>query len=209
MLRTIRLRGELGRRFGRLHKLAVDSPAEVIRALVANHPGFREFLEQSGESGVGYKVIVDDEWVGEDGFDRPLSRTMSITPVISGAGVVGKILAGVALLALAFTGIGMVVGTQIATMMAAVGASLVLGGIAQLLSSVPKAGQAAETKENPYFDGPQNTSAQGSAVPFGYGRMIVGSRIISAGITVEDQTSGGQAYMGGFPGDRGYNVNIP
>ncbi|HCW20974.1 MAG TPA: phage tail protein, partial [Achromobacter sp.] len=37
------------------------------------------------------------------------------------------------------------------------------------------------------FNGPVNTSAQGIPVPVLYGRMIVGSAVISAGIYAEDQ----------------------
>lgn len=204
MLRTIRLRGELGRRFGRLHKLAVDSPAEAVRALVANCPGLREFLEQSDGSGVGYKVIVDDEHVGEADFARPLSKVMSITPVISGAGALGKILAGVALLALSFLPGGAILSSAITSTAFALGGALLLGGLAQLLSPTPSKNTTADKQENRYFDGAQNVTAQGVPVPFGYGRMIVGSRVISAGITIEDQYSNGYAFMGGFAGDRRY-----
>lgn len=206
MLRTIRLRGELGKRFGRTHKLAVDSPAEALRALLANNPDMRDFLVASDDAGVGYKVIVDGEQVGEDEIVRPLSRSMSITPVINGAGALGKILAGIALVALALTGIGMVVGTAIATAMFTIGASLILGGIAQLLAPTPKNGTAADKNENAYFNGAENVTTQGLPVPFGYGRLIVGSRVVSAGITVEDQYSNGSAYMGGFPGDRRFSL---
>ena len=46
-LRTIRLGGVLGKRFGRVHRLAVDSPAEALRALSVIKAGFREFMENS------------------------------------------------------------------------------------------------------------------------------------------------------------------
>ena len=166
----------------------------------------RDFLVASDDAGVGYKVIVDGEQVGEDEIVRPLSRSMSITPVINGAGALGKILAGIALVALALTGIGMVVGTAIATAMFTIGASLILGGIAQLLAPTPKNGTAADKNENAYFNGAENVTTQGLPVPFGYGRLIVGSRVVSAGITVEDQYSNGSAYMGGFPGDRRFSL---
>jgi len=39
-LRTIRLYGPLGTRFGREFRLAVDSPAEAVRALCVLLPGF-------------------------------------------------------------------------------------------------------------------------------------------------------------------------
>ena len=36
------------------------------------------------------------------------------------------------------------------------------------------------------FSGPVNTTAQGQPVPVGYGRLIVGGAVISAGITTEE-----------------------
>ena len=57
-LRTIKLSGFLGKKFGRVHRLAVDSPAEAIRALSVNINGFREFLENSHKNGVAYSFLV-------------------------------------------------------------------------------------------------------------------------------------------------------
>lgn len=45
-LRTIRLYGEAGRRFGRIHRLALDtnSVAEAVQALCSQIAGFRAYL---------------------------------------------------------------------------------------------------------------------------------------------------------------------
>jgi predicted phage tail protein len=45
----------------------------------------------------------------------------------------------------------------------------------------------AENKASYNFNGPINTTAQGNPVPLGYGRKIVGSAVVSAGIYSEDQ----------------------
>ncbi len=58
-----------------------------------------------------------------------------------------------------------------------------------MLAPQPKAtaGGAEVTNLPSYtFNGPINTTAQGNPVPLGYGRMIVGSAVISAGITADD-----------------------
>jgi len=59
-------------------------------------------------------------------------------------------------------------------------------GIAQLLAPVPKM-QEQKRDENRYFNGPANVALQGAAVPVGYGRCVVGSVLVSAGITVIDE----------------------
>ena len=63
------------------------------------------------------------------------------------------------------------------------------GGIIQMLVPVPKTGDPSERPENKpstYFDGAVNTMAQGHPVPLGYGKLMVGSAVISAGLTVEE-----------------------
>ena len=52
--------------------------------------------------------------------------------------------------------------------------------------------QASEPSERPEnkpsysFNGAVNTTAQGHPVPVGYGRLVVGSAVISAGIDVDE-----------------------
>lgn len=43
-LTTIRLYGALGARFGRVHKLAVQTSAEAVKALCINFDGLEDYL---------------------------------------------------------------------------------------------------------------------------------------------------------------------
>lgn len=73
---------------------------------------------------------------------------------------------------------------------AATGASLVLGGVIQLLSPQPSgiaSKQSTDNRASYAFVGVTNTAAQGYPVPLLYGRRRIGGAIISAGIYVEDQ----------------------
>jgi len=69
-----------------------------------------------------------------------------------------------------------------------IGAALILGSLAQMLSESPPgvgAGDGPQQDVNGQsylFDGPENVSRAGGCVPIGYGRMIIGSTVISAGI---------------------------
>ena len=110
----------------------------------------------------------------------------------------GRILAGIALIALAFIpGIGTATAAAIAagakagftvvgTALFGLGASLALGGVAQLLTPTPKVPQGVDKQDDPRksysFSGIQNTSRQGVPVPIVYGETLVGSVVISAGI---------------------------
>jgi predicted phage tail protein len=194
-MRVIRLNGELGKRFGRVHKIDVLTPAEAVRALCAIIDGFEQFLCSSHERGVAYRCKVDSDRLDEGQMHYPMSKSFSITPVVHGAGKTVGIILGVALIAAAifmpaFIPVFAAFGTTFGFGASAtlwLGVALTLGGIAQLLAPTPKAGKPGETNENAYFNGPTNTTAQGNAVPIGYGRAIVGSAVISAAISVQQQ----------------------
>lgn len=193
-MKTIILLGELGKRYGRRHRLDVKSPAEAIRALCANFKDFAAFVSSSHERNVGYRVLNMREDVDKDELHDPAGQQIAIVPVLAGAGgAVGKILIGAALIAAAVLTGGATIGltgvvfSSLAGQVAfGVGVSLALGGVAQLLAPAPKQASAENQKQSYVFNGAVNTTAQGQPVPIGYGRMIVGSAVISAGISIED-----------------------
>ena len=192
-MKTIILLGELGKRYGRRHLLDVKSPAEAVRALCANFKDFAQFVSSSSERNVGYRVLNMRSDVDLDELHNPASQRITIAPVVAGAGgSIGKILVGAALIAAAVMvpGLGATVlfgTTTLASVAFSVGVSLALGGVAQMLAPQPKFEGPQEEQQPSYvFNGAVNTTAQGQPVPVGYGRMIVGSAVISAGISVED-----------------------
>ena len=198
-MRKVRLNGALGKKYGRIHKLDVQTPAEAIRALCANHPGFKQDLIDSAEKGVAYRCIVDQDTADEQRLLYPMSREFSITPIVVGAGKVFDIIAGIALVALAIIqpefalpALHMLGATWAGV--AWLGVALTLGGIAQLLTPTPQANAAQQRQDNGIIGGPVNVIAQGSPIPIGYGRAIVGSAVISAGITVQQPVYTGLPY---------------
>lgn len=181
-MKTIILLGELGRRYGRKHTLDVKSPAEAVRALCANFKDFAAFVSSSAERNVGYRVLSMRDDVSLDELHNPAGKRITIAPVVAGAGGVAKIILGAILITASLL---LPPGIWTQPLMAA-GISLVIGGVSQLLSPLPQIPK--EEKNNPsyVFNGAINTTAQGQTVPVGYGRMIVGSAVISAGISIED-----------------------
>jgi predicted phage tail protein len=67
-----------------------------------------------------------------------------------------------------------------------IGGLLVLSGVSQLLTPVPKMPTGEDSAQDPRksfsFSGVQQTSRQGVPVPVVYGRTLVGSVVISAGV---------------------------
>ena len=192
MLREIRVYGRLAKFLGRrVFRAEVATAAEAMRFLLVNFPQLdRHMIDQHYRVSVGgYDLSL------EELHDPAGQQQIKIVPVLAGAGAVGRILAGVALLAIGFLvpGIG-ALGVKI---LIGVGASLVLGGVAQLLTPVPQIPTGANTDQDPRksysFSGIQQTSRQGVPVPIVYGETLVGSVVISAGIDtvqVTDTTSG-------------------
>jgi len=193
---TVLLLGELGQHFGKRHRFDVRSPAEAVRALVANFADFERFILQSKERHLGYRVLVGEEAISEQDLHGPVgANTITIAPVIAGAGgKFGQIILGVALIAASFylpTTALFSIGSfapSIASLSFSIGLSLTLGGVAQMLAPQPASNEPSERPENQpsyTFNGAVNTTAQGQPVPVGYGRLVVGSAVISAGIDVD------------------------
>ena len=189
-LRTVRLYGKLGTRFGRIHRLAVASAAEAVRALCALKPGFERELMTSRDRGIGYAVFLGKKNLkAEQLVETANDRDIRIAPVLRGSGFGGifKIIAGIVLIvaSIYFPPLA-----AIADLVYACGVSLVVGGVVQMLVPQPKGLSARNSPANEpsyTFNGAVNTTAQGGPVPLGYGRMIVGSAVISAGIYSADR----------------------
>lgn len=191
---TVVLLGELGRRFGRRHQLAVSSAAEAIRAMCANFPQFERELVSSGERGIGYRVLAGREALSLERLHEPTGQqNIVIAPMISGAGGgIGQIFMGIAIIAISWWNpMGWAAAGSFLSQstLYSVGTAMILGGVAQMISPIPKASDPSERPENKpsySFNGAVNTTAQGHPVPVGYGRLIVGSAVISAGIDVDE-----------------------
>lgn len=190
MLTTIKLLGELGRRFGRVHQFHLSTHAEAFKALAANFPDFSVYLKDASDRGIGYKAIAqtkDEEftYLTEESLNLHCTQLLIIAPVPCGSGGVGRIIAGVALIGLAGPLGGLGILGLTATNFTLVGAALLLSGVSQLLSPVPKAPKATEDKSrNSFiFNGVTNVSSPGQCIPVVYGTHLTGSIVISSGIT--------------------------
>lgn len=181
-MKTVLLYGPLGEKFGKVWKLDIQSPQEAIRALLVNRPDMEGYLFDTNDD-VGYKVIVGDVPLTLDELKVSTSKEIiKIVPVVTGSG--GDVFNVIGGAALAVVGAAFGSSTLIG-----IGASMALGGVSNLLAPAPTTSpnsEGVERLEGFSFNGPVNTSAQGNAVPVGFGRMIVGSQVASAGLTADD-----------------------
>ena len=204
-MRTVKLYGELAEFTGRKEIVAdIADVAESVRMLVANFAGLDRHMAERE-----YVVCVGDTSIGLDELKDPIGKEeILITPVIAGAGGnTGRILIGAAMIGLAFaTGgasltynslalaspsvTGFAATTFVGKALVYMGASLVFGGIAGLLTPTPPTPERTEDpRESFNFSGITNTNAAGVPVPIVLGRTITGSVVVSAGIdTVQVDT---------------------
>jgi predicted phage tail protein len=213
MLRTVVLHGALAARFGRAFELDVRSPAEAVRALIVQLKGFRQALRDGA-----YRIVRAREAVA-DSLDLPelklrlgKARELHIVPVVAGAASGwGKILTGVAIIALAIAApyalgmagatIGATLGTSaigiagIGTFgqIAMFGAMVALGGISQMLTKAPTAASTTSQDQNAsfLFGSADNVTVQGGPVPVVVGEFVVGSVVVSSGLSTEEIGTGG------------------
>jgi len=199
MKRNIFLYGDLAEKYGKKFKFAVKSIGEALRLLDANFPGFRKDIKAEEE----YIVVVGDVKKGE-GLDNETvflefqNGDFHICPKIAGAksmfGSIATAVLGVALMVASYWvppagafGLKLLSSSLVFN----VGLALFATGILGMLTPTQQ-GVGYGDRENPddrpsfLYDGPINTVEQGGAIPIIYGKMMVGSTLISSALDVED-----------------------
>jgi len=161
---TILLYGQL-RQFGRSFRMAVRTPAEAVKALCVQIPGFERFLSNAKSRGVEFAVFRGSKNLEEKELGFSGEGSIRIAPVITGSkrgGALQTIIGAVLIV------VGLVItGGSFGTMAPFGSALIMMGGYA--------------------FGSAKNTTASGNPVPLCYGKRRVGGAIISAAIYAEDQ----------------------
>ena len=182
MLRKIRLYGKLAKFIGhRVLEADVASAAEAVRFLLANWPELEAHMSDQH-----YRVSIGTYDIDLEELHHPAGAApISFVPVVAGAGATARIIAGIALVALALFVPMVAFGVALNGVVLGIGASLVLGGVAQLLTPTPKTStDEGDPLKSFSFSGIQNTNRAGVPVPVVYGETLVGSVVISAGIDI-------------------------
>ena len=176
-------------------ELEVSNFKELMSGLFTQIKGLRQHIRKGY-----YKIRVGSKYLSEEQLKtNPLSElrdgcTVHFTPVISGAGrgmSVGQIILGTVLIAAAFwTGGASIAawGTG-ATMMGSIGASLLLTGVAGLLTKMPDMNSRideGDKKQSTSFSNLRNLTPQGRPIPLLYGKMMTSLVLVSQGIETFD-----------------------
>lgn len=195
-LSTIRLYGEMGARFGRVHHLAVDSCAEAISALSAILPGFDQYMRDSQSRGLTFAPFIGKRNIGFNEMSQPIpdSEEFRIAPIIIGnkKGGLFQTILGAAMIVAGVVASFIPGGQAVSPYLVAAGISTAAGGVMQMLSPQATGMKIREDDANApsyAFGQPVNTTAQGNIVGVLYGEREIGGAIISAGIIANEVRS--------------------
>lgn len=183
----IKLGLSLGRRYGKIHELCVESVPEALRALSVNIPAFKEFMQSHVGQNTRFAIFADGKNLNEHRIkDFKAVKEIRIMPIPQGrkSGGLFQTVLGAALIGASFFFTG-----GIGTAVLAAGIGLAAGGVAQLLSPQAtglKSQESAQNRASYAFGSAVNTVAAGYPICLPYGYRSVGGSVFSAGSYAQD-----------------------
>lgn len=182
-VRRMVFHGPLIARFGREFLFRAHNAPKMISAAKNLLDGFEQYLLEAHKRGFTFAVFVGNERkrnVSEEELEMTNGTDdIHLVPIIIGSkrGGLFQTILGIGLLSSA---VFFPWGTAFAAsnFLGAVGASMAIGGVVQLISPQTtglRMRQDTDNKPSYAFGGPVNTTAQGNPIPVGYGRREVGA----------------------------------
>ena len=190
-LKKIKVYGKLRQFLGQSYfEAAVKSPQQAFAFLKANFEGVEKHMNDQL-----YKIKMGGRVVTQEFLTMSGQGDIQIIPVATGAGplvtiAVGALGIGAGAAASAATAgfFATALGGVIASGLTALGTSMLIGGVTELISptqpasNISQVGDTDPSIRGSYsFSGIQNVSNAGVPIPIIYGSVFTGSVIISAG----------------------------
>lgn len=178
---SVILHGKLGKKFGKHHKFLIKKPIDAIKALMANKKGFYKAYKTWGREGKLYQIICDNKIIetNDELVNNKEIKEIHICPIIAGAGDnvqgIGQIIVGTLLI---------VVGVMTSNpYLINAGIAIAVGGVMSILFPPPTPTFESNVQSKSFlFSSTENSTVQGVPVPIGYGRLRVGSKVISTSL---------------------------
>ena len=184
----IRLYGDL-KQFGDKFDMNIETAAEGLRGMFCQIKGLQQRIIDGW-----FRVRINGVDMTNDNLQFGLHSRLSenavihIIPKVAGAknGGVFQFIAGAIMVV-----VGALTSWCGGWALIAGGIGLMVGGVAQMLTKTPKTDKAKEglSNKNTYFSNLDNTIAQGAPVPLIYGRIKIGSKVLSQGLEVLEETA--------------------
>jgi len=200
----IKFHGELKKVLKKDYRLAVKSVKEALHAVnMMSGKKLSKYFIQPQNFTKEYRILVNGkdivgpskrldtpEKINQSEFvlERSTIKTIDIVPAVQGSSDFLDVLIIVVGVALVLTGAGafgaLGLSKGMATAMVMGGIGLAAAGMSNLLAQPPEFQEFQDNsktgKRSFIFDGPSNVAGEGRGVPFGYGRLKIGSQTIDA-----------------------------
>ena len=198
MKRKVYLVGEIEKLFGSEFSMYADNYGEIIRNIDCNRPGFKRYLLECDNRGIGFTINFAGKGVEEKELLTPIKEgDVTIAAVPAGSkSEMGMILTGIALIALSFVP-GMA--PWASQMLIGIGSSLALQGIQAMLA--PDPATDAEEEEGYLYTGSEAIVVEGDPVPVLYGKLRVPGQPVSVAINTAGSLSNFSGSGFGFTGE--------
>ena len=160
------LHGILSKKYGKVHRIALKKPRDVLFAMEANYDDFLKDLKDLMRKNIFYTFVVNGKMINQSEVDLSNTKIEKIDfmPVISGGGIdpltIALVVVSVASAVYSYVQAGKVEYPKIP------GASATTSANSRSLA----------------FSNRENITEQGNPVPLVYGRIKIGSAVIQSSI---------------------------
>lgn len=160
-------------------EVEADTAAEAISAL-ALWPGFR------AQDNVQHNVVMPQFGSRDALYERTHEPVLLVVPMQMAAGGRNgffQVVLGTVLIV-----VGLFLGpTPLGVALIKVGASLVLGGIIQMLMPQPEIGSASQEEKSAYLPAGRNTAKVGTRIPLLFGRRRIWGHFLALNVTASNR----------------------
>lgn len=191
MLRKVYLEGEIAEKFGSEFSMDVSSFKEAVSCFETNLEGFRDYMLECHEKGIGFTCAVEGELLKTEDelFLQYPKGSFTIVAIPAGSkSAIGKIFAAIAIIAVVYFTGGFAAGgwamaaggglSVAGSMVVGLAINLAIAGIQQLMAPDPSV-DGIQQDESYLFQGSGQTILEGDPVPILYGQLRIPGRPIS------------------------------
>ena len=184
MKRKVYLIGEIEKKFGSEFSMYADNYGEILRNIDCNRPGFKEYLFECHNEGIGFTINFAGKNIEEKELLTPIKEgDVTITAVPAGSkSEIGMILTGAALIIAGFWtgGQSWAIAAKLQSALIGIGMSIAMQGVQSMLAPDP----ATEEKEEEgyLYTGGEAIIVEGDPVPLLYGKLRVPGQPISVAL---------------------------
>lgn len=166
----VHFHGILAKKYGKVHKMALSRPKDLLLAMEANHDDFPLELKKLAQKNIHYSFVVNDRWVKNHEQFSDKIKKIDFVPCILGSGP-------------AVFGSWVAAGFFYASLALSIGSavySYVQAGKMEYPQIPGAEATSAALNRSLAFSNRENILEQGNPVPLVYGRLRVGSFVVQS-----------------------------